>query len=595
MPSPNRRLHSVRSSPQLILNEIFEEGESDGEGGSSGHGNTNTMCHLRQNTVPNNLGSSVVLSSPVDMRKHRLARARTASCSSSEASDDEDGKKKRVRARQYNSGSREGRELVSSRIKDIGINNSSSRSGEESNSLHNTAVGILTDDGDESSMHRMGKDSDSSRGDCNKSSSAWPVNELSEEDEREDSVPGLKISSPLGGGLVGGKNAGSKGVGSSGITGSSSSTCSSGGSRPLSAACHEPRNSPAKKETCSSTEMLDIDSTLRESRSLNCIVKASGEEETDDNMCSISVSSLVSESNNITVTNDNVTTIYIGENQQAPNQQNFPALDIADSQWASDKERLLDDDNGKEGAGKKVVIHIKDHQKNKTRKKDQKSGGKVMSGAPYGGITVSAENLLYERTEGDSWQLGGHSKRYDTAGSVVHSSDVILGIVDTPPTTFSHQQNHHHSDPSLPVPGVPYPNSSHLEYASPNTGANGPQGPWVVLPPRPTSHPPVLLHRLPNSSGVGVVGGDGISNSANLTKSASHMDTLVKLKPSKLAVRSTTNGSITPTSRNHYLMDINQNAGGASATSTATKKSKSSSEKSTSLAIHGSSKCCTIS
>ena len=61
---------------------------------------------------------------------------------------------------------------------------------------------------------------------------------------------------------------------------------------------------------------MDIDTTLRESRSLNCIVRASGNEteEQEMSLCSVSVGSLIEPENssaNIIISTDNVTTIYI--------------------------------------------------------------------------------------------------------------------------------------------------------------------------------------------------------------------------------------------------------------------------------------------
>lgn len=120
LPSPNRVLHSVRSSPQLILNEIFEEAEScsDSESVSKGesamalakspglrirapiNGHRHRPSHSGR---ASSAGPSVRPStSPPSLvrryeQRRQLAKARTASCSSSDASDDDnEGRKKRA-------------------------------------------------------------------------------------------------------------------------------------------------------------------------------------------------------------------------------------------------------------------------------------------------------------------------------------------------------------------------------------------------------------------------------------------------------------------------------------------------------------------
>ncbi|KAG1664944.1 SNF-related serine/threonine-protein kinase [Nymphon striatum] len=88
----NRRLQSVKSSPQLILNEICEEGESDIEG---------THTDKTDSTSPPRSNQNVMTADMMQRFETRLttgrskAKARTASCSSSEASDDDADNRKR--------------------------------------------------------------------------------------------------------------------------------------------------------------------------------------------------------------------------------------------------------------------------------------------------------------------------------------------------------------------------------------------------------------------------------------------------------------------------------------------------------------------
>lgn len=530
MPSPNRRLHSVRSSPQLILNEIFEEGESDGENG--GASNSSPLTNLRQNTLPSmsagaasSMSAGAASASPSGGRRHnRLIRARTASCSSTEASDDDEAKSMRAKtiAQQLNKENRaDGGTKIPSDISErtnlkLVSNNSNLERASDGNDVSLDRVIVLENDKEAL---------------CEVSTNL--IGGVSEEEEgcvSHDGVPVVTLSPPV----------------------VESSLYHRGpSSRPLTGTCHEPRNSPAKKDTSSSTEnmlnstenmldstenMLDIDSTLRESRSLNCIVKASGEEDdTDSHLCSISVSSLMSDSNtvtptnNISVTNDNVTTIYIGD---------------------------TDDCSHKD---ERVVIHVSSNAGDSDMRR----------------YAASHENLFQSGAFEDHWLCGrgkcgskggGKEGIANNCRDVVATRDVVLGIVDTPPAPLNHLT---HSDPNMPVPGVPYSSST----ASPTSSSSPNSGPWVLLPPRPTSHPPTLQHQ---------VKGGGANS---LTKSASHMDALVKLKPSKVSSRSATNGSLGAT-RHHFLMDINQNAG--------TRKNRSD-KSGSSLAIHGSSKCCTVS
>lgn len=92
----NRKLHSVRSSPQLTLNEIYEEVESDCEVIVQ-----SSFVPLHANASPTTrvLQSQQSMASPGVLRKYdhqrRFAKARTASCSSSDASDDDTDTRKR--------------------------------------------------------------------------------------------------------------------------------------------------------------------------------------------------------------------------------------------------------------------------------------------------------------------------------------------------------------------------------------------------------------------------------------------------------------------------------------------------------------------
>lgn len=121
LPSPNRVLHSVRSSPQLILNEIFEEAESCSDSESTSRGESAIASAkspgLRIRTTLNGhrhrpsqsgrassagpAGPSVRTStSPPSLvrryeQRRQLAKARTASCSSSDASDDDNESRKK--------------------------------------------------------------------------------------------------------------------------------------------------------------------------------------------------------------------------------------------------------------------------------------------------------------------------------------------------------------------------------------------------------------------------------------------------------------------------------------------------------------------
>ncbi|XP_046396239.1 SNF-related serine/threonine-protein kinase-like [Ischnura elegans] len=105
LPSPTRPLHAVCSSPQLTLNEIFEEGS---EPAAQGHRPPpppvqRSYHHSRTSTK---LGSSssggVATEDPGGEnrgfeRRQKMHKARTASCSSSDASDeDSESRKKRA-------------------------------------------------------------------------------------------------------------------------------------------------------------------------------------------------------------------------------------------------------------------------------------------------------------------------------------------------------------------------------------------------------------------------------------------------------------------------------------------------------------------
>ena len=116
-----RVLNSVRSSPRMILNEIFEEVESCSDSESTSRGDSAMASaksaglrirttinggHRHRHSQPgraSSTGPSVrpSTSPPSLVRRYKqrrqLAKARTASCSSSDASDDDnEGRKKRA-------------------------------------------------------------------------------------------------------------------------------------------------------------------------------------------------------------------------------------------------------------------------------------------------------------------------------------------------------------------------------------------------------------------------------------------------------------------------------------------------------------------
>ncbi|XP_066991528.2 SNF-related serine/threonine-protein kinase [Anabrus simplex] len=85
MPSPTRPMHSVLSSPQLALNEIFEEGD----GAASGE--VTAIRSGSRGFVARQQGAAY------EQRRAKFHKARTASCSSSDASDDDsESRKKRA-------------------------------------------------------------------------------------------------------------------------------------------------------------------------------------------------------------------------------------------------------------------------------------------------------------------------------------------------------------------------------------------------------------------------------------------------------------------------------------------------------------------
>lgn len=399
-----------------MLNEIFEEGESDGEGsgGSS----------RAASTSGNNIGGAVA--SPVVMRRHRLVRSRTASCSSSDASDDDQEARKRRQQR------------------------------------------ALT--------RHLSKDVQDEQADSNEFSQVVAC-EIAEEQETIDIIVEEVCEQP------------SHAQPSTDCNGGLQVQTSTRGNRPLSAACDDERKNGALKEDNGSTEnMLDIDTTLRESRSLNCIVMATGDQEGDFPCCSVSEASLLDQcaGSNITVSTDNVTTIYI---------ENGPCADVANERRPSQSGSL---------GGDRVVIRVTDDGQNQDSA--QESMKKAVEGKP---------NSLKET--GSPQEIG--------------ASDVVVGLVDSPRLGRT-------------------------------AGA------------RPVSDSQVIT-RPPQSPSI--------------IKSMSHVEPLSGCgdRPSsKFSLRtSATNGSLAA-GRNHYVMDINQNAGGR----------KNRSEKSNgALAIQGTSKCCSLS
>ncbi|XP_069701647.1 SNF-related serine/threonine-protein kinase isoform X2 [Periplaneta americana] len=85
MPSPTRPMHSVLSSPQIALNEIFEEGDGENVGSRP-----NTRGFVARQQSQSRTGG-------YDQRRSKFHKTRTASCSSSDASDDDsESRKKRA-------------------------------------------------------------------------------------------------------------------------------------------------------------------------------------------------------------------------------------------------------------------------------------------------------------------------------------------------------------------------------------------------------------------------------------------------------------------------------------------------------------------
>ncbi|XP_071451407.1 SNF-related serine/threonine-protein kinase [Hetaerina americana] len=116
LPSPTRPLHAVCSSPQLTLNEIFEEGSEQVQGGGGGPrppppppvqrsyhrpggaklGPSQQQRHASPEARGAPAATDVGRGSGFE-RRQRMHKARTASCSSSDASDeDSESRKKRA-------------------------------------------------------------------------------------------------------------------------------------------------------------------------------------------------------------------------------------------------------------------------------------------------------------------------------------------------------------------------------------------------------------------------------------------------------------------------------------------------------------------
>ncbi|KAJ9589124.1 hypothetical protein L9F63_017583, partial [Diploptera punctata] len=86
MPSPTRPMHSVLSSPQLALNEIFEEGDVADNLGPR----PSSRGFVGRQQGPGRSGA-------YEQRRSKFHKTRTASCSSSDASDDDsESRKKRA-------------------------------------------------------------------------------------------------------------------------------------------------------------------------------------------------------------------------------------------------------------------------------------------------------------------------------------------------------------------------------------------------------------------------------------------------------------------------------------------------------------------
>lgn len=409
LPSPNRRLHSVRSSPQLVLNEIFEEGESDGEAAPAGVGGPPPPPHA--------------VASPSAMRRPRATpRARTASASSSEASDD----------------------------------------------------------------------------------GPPPAAD----------IPRVTLSpapSPP-----------------------ESPALLSRGGRPLSAACEDDRKARllADAPRGGSTEnVLDIDTTLRESRSLNCIVGAAegGADPLEQSSASFNeggggAGGRRPPSASITVSSNNITTIYI---EGARRSEASPPPDAATDE--------------------RVVIRVGDGLA------PHPNGGLVSPHAP---------------------SIGSDPNHYftlpitSTHRPPLNASEIFLGLEKPPrgrPPPYGGVR--------CPLGPRKTPPASHGRFSL-SCLSSDPPSRWTYG----IDSPPVVAQ--PPSSTVALA--------SSLSKSASHLEALRgdALAPRKLR-SSATNGSLAP-GRGGYLMDINQNSGG----SVGARKTRG--EKG-SLALHGSSKCCAIS
>ncbi|XP_076372873.1 uncharacterized protein LOC143257722 isoform X1 [Tachypleus tridentatus] len=109
LPSSGRGLHAVKSSPQLLLNEIDEEVASDTEPSTKTLGSKHSRKHFHSGKHSPHSVLSHAMFRLVGQRS-KTGRSRTTSCSSSEASDDDGEGLKRKMGKLKSSGRRDSSE-----------------------------------------------------------------------------------------------------------------------------------------------------------------------------------------------------------------------------------------------------------------------------------------------------------------------------------------------------------------------------------------------------------------------------------------------------------------------------------------------------
>ncbi|XP_013779525.1 SNF-related serine/threonine-protein kinase-like [Limulus polyphemus] len=109
LPSSGRGLHAVKSSPQLLLNEIDEEVASDTEPSTKTLGSKHSRKHFQSGKRSPHSVLSHAMFRLVGQRP-KIGRSRTTSCSSSEASDDDGEGLKRKMGKLKSSGRRDSSE-----------------------------------------------------------------------------------------------------------------------------------------------------------------------------------------------------------------------------------------------------------------------------------------------------------------------------------------------------------------------------------------------------------------------------------------------------------------------------------------------------